>query len=149
MRTYFMSVTSFILSVLFLKDCGLIYLIYLEVLVSFISETLLTGRSAERQKRYGNTYVARIVTSKWNKCHRPWPFGGRNPRMGEPRISVSFVLHLLWSCYQFYVHLMCYILCWTLCVLTLIFVCMICDVLSIHLKCFISVLLEFVILSFT
>ena len=51
------------------------------------------------------------------------------PGWGEPRISVSFMLHLMWSCYQIYVRLMCYILCWILCVPRLSFVCMKCYVL--------------------
>ena len=51
------------------------------------------------------------------------------PGWGEPRIYVSFMLHLMWSCYQIYVHLMCYILCWILCVPSLSFVRMKCYVL--------------------
>ena len=54
---------------------------------------------------------------------------GVTPGWGEPRIYVSFMLHLMWSCYQIYVHLMCYILCWILCVPRLSFVCMKCYVL--------------------
>ena len=40
----------------------------------------------------------------------------------EPHISVFFMLHLMWFCYHIYVPLMCYILCWILCVLGLSFV---------------------------
>ena len=50
------------------------------------------------------------------------------PGWGEPCISVSFMLHLMWSCYQIYVRLMCYILCWILCVPSLSFV---------HMKCYV------------
>ena len=42
---------------------------------------------------------------------------------------MSFMLHLMWSCYQIYVHLLCYILCWILCVPRLSFVRMKCYVL--------------------
>ena len=55
------------------------------------------------------------------------------PRWGEPRISMSFMLYIMWFFYHIYVLLMCYTLCWILRVPSSSFLCKKCYILCCHL----------------